>query len=71
MGQKTLFFKKSKRGYNKLLLICFRQVSIERIQTSIIHIHVFFYYFYEFSIKMQHMNHIDSNFATINISPTA
>jgi hypothetical protein len=28
-------------------------------------------YFYEFSIKMQHMNHINSNFATINKSPTA
>ena len=39
MGQKTLFSpKKSKRGYKQLLLICFRQKSIERIQTSIIHI---------------------------------
>jgi len=39
MGQKTLFFsKKSKRGYKRLFFICFRQVSIERIQTSIIHI---------------------------------
>jgi hypothetical protein len=26
---------------------------------------------YEFSIKMQHINHINSNFATINKSPTA
>jgi hypothetical protein len=32
---------------------------------------IFWYYFYEFSIKMQHMNHINSNFATINKSPTA
>jgi hypothetical protein len=38
MGQKTLFFKKSKRGYKRLFFICFRQVSIEQIQTSIIHI---------------------------------
>jgi uncharacterized membrane protein len=34
-------------------------------------IHAFFYYFYEFSIKVLHMNHINSNFATINKSPTA
>ena len=38
MGQKTLFSKKSKRGYKRLCLICLRQVSNERIQTSIIHI---------------------------------
>jgi hypothetical protein len=38
MGQKTLFSKKSKRGYKRLFVICFIQVSIERIQTSIIHI---------------------------------
>jgi hypothetical protein len=38
MGQKTLFSQKSKRGYKRLFLICFRQVSIEQIQTSIIHI---------------------------------
>ena len=38
MGQKTLYFKKSKRGYKRLFFICFRQVSIEWIQTSIIHI---------------------------------
>ena len=37
MGQKTLFSKKSKRGYKRLFLICCRQVSIERIQTSLIH----------------------------------
>jgi hypothetical protein len=36
--QKTLFSQKSKRGYKRLFLICFRQVSIEQIQTSIIHI---------------------------------
>ena len=34
MGQKTLFSKNSKRGYKRL---CFRQVSIEQIQTSLIH----------------------------------
>ena len=38
MGQKTLFSKKSKRGYKRLYLICLRQVSIERIQTSLIHL---------------------------------
>ena len=38
MGQKTLYFKISKRGYKRLFVICFRQVSIQRIQTSIIHI---------------------------------
>ena len=38
MGQKTLFSKKNKRGYKRLFCICFRQVSIEQIQTSIIHI---------------------------------
>ena len=37
MGQKTLFFQKSKRGY-LLFLICLKQVSNERIHTSIIHI---------------------------------
>jgi hypothetical protein len=30
-----------------------------------------FFYFYEFSIKMQHMNQINSNVATIDKSPTA
>jgi hypothetical protein len=38
MGQKTLFSKISKRGYKRLFFICLRQVSIEQIQTSIIHI---------------------------------
>jgi hypothetical protein len=38
MGQKKLFSQKSKRGYKRLFFICFRQVSIEQIQTSIIHI---------------------------------
>jgi hypothetical protein len=38
MGQKTLFSKISKRGYKRLFFLCFRQVSIEQIQTSIIHI---------------------------------
>jgi hypothetical protein len=38
MGQKTLFSKKSKRGYKRLFFICFRQESIERIQTSLIHL---------------------------------
>jgi hypothetical protein len=38
MGQKTLFSKKNKRGYKRLFCICFRQVSIEQIQTSLIHI---------------------------------
>jgi membrane protein YqaA with SNARE-associated domain len=38
MGQKTLYFKISKRGYKRLFVICFRQVSIQRIQSSIIHI---------------------------------
>jgi hypothetical protein len=38
MGQKTLFSKISKRGYRWLFFICFRQVSIEQIQRSIIHI---------------------------------
>jgi hypothetical protein len=38
MGQKTLFSKKSKRGYKRLFFICLRQVSNEWIQTSIIHI---------------------------------
>ena len=32
------FSKKSKRGYKRLFFISFRQISIERIQTSIIHI---------------------------------
>jgi hypothetical protein len=41
MGQKTLFSQKSKRGYKRLFFICFRQVSIEQIQTSIIHIRTF------------------------------
>ena len=35
---KKMFSKKSKRGYKRLFFICFRQVSIERIQTRIIHI---------------------------------
>jgi len=38
MGQKTFISKKSKRGYKRLFLLCLRQVAIERIQTSIIHI---------------------------------
>ena len=38
MGQKTLFSQKSKRGYKRLFFICFREMSIERIQISIIHI---------------------------------
>ena len=43
MGQKTLFSKKSKRGYKRLFfykffLYAFRQTSIERIQTSLIHL---------------------------------
>ena len=38
MGQKAFFSKKSKRGYKRLFLICLRQVSNKRIQTSIIHI---------------------------------
>jgi hypothetical protein len=38
MGQKTIFSKKSKRGYKRLFFICLRQMSNERIQTSIIHI---------------------------------
>ena len=38
MGQKTLFSKISKRGYRRLFFICFRQVSIEQIQASIVHI---------------------------------
>jgi hypothetical protein len=36
--KKHFFPKKSKRGYKRLFFICFRQVSIEQIQTSIIHI---------------------------------
>ena len=38
MGQKTLFSKKSKRGYKQLFLMCLRQVSNKGIHTSIIHI---------------------------------
>ena len=38
MGQKTLLPQKSKRGYKRLFFICFRHVSIQRIQASIIHI---------------------------------
>jgi hypothetical protein len=38
MEQKTLFSKKSKRGYKRLFLTCLRQMSNKRIQTSIIHI---------------------------------
>ena len=38
MGQNTLFSKISKRGYKRLFFICFRQVSIKQIQTSIIHL---------------------------------
>jgi hypothetical protein len=39
MGQKTLFFPKNlRKTTNDYFFICFRQVSIERIQTSIIHI---------------------------------
>ena len=37
MEQNTLFSKISKRGYKRLFFICFRQVSIEQIQTSLIH----------------------------------
>ena len=37
-GSKKPFSKKSKRGYKRSFFICFRQVSIERIQTRIIHI---------------------------------
>ena len=36
--KKQFFSKKSKRGYKRLFFICFRQMSNERIQTSIIHI---------------------------------
>jgi hypothetical protein len=38
-GTKNIFFPKNLRGYKRLFFfICFRQVSIEQIQTSIIHI---------------------------------
>jgi hypothetical protein len=38
MGQKHFFPKNLKELYKRLFVICFRQVSIERIQLSSIHI---------------------------------
>jgi hypothetical protein len=38
MGQKHFFPKHLKEATNDYFFICFRQVSIERIQTRIIHI---------------------------------